>query len=74
MSSSGSDISGALNTDEKLVFLANTLAALSSAIAAIALALRLSKQGKLMRFMKNDEVESIVPQTKGGSARDYWGL
>lgn len=74
MSSSSSDNSGGLNTDEKLVFLANTLAALSSAIAAIAIALRLSRQGKLMRFVKSDEVESIVPQNKGGSTRDYWGL
>jgi hypothetical protein len=71
--SSSTGVADSPSIHEKLVFVANALAALSTAVAAIAWALKMSRQGKLIRINKNEEVESSMPHTKG-AGRDYWDL
>lgn len=70
---SGTEEGTSTTTEEKLVFLANALAALSTALGAIAVALRMSKRGDLATPLRNEVFDNSTQPVRGAN-RDYWSL
>ena len=62
-----------LSSFERLTLAAHLLAALSTALAPVATALRLSKEGRLHEArIRGQELQQDVPGNGRGSAKDYF--